>query len=106
MDDNTIRVGVGLHLRPILCHPITCKNCGAKLSKFTMHGLNCEVATSRVGGVTSLADEKKLRSQALHFAFNSLIHTSGKQDTRSCWNQVRDVFFLSWVVGLGKEWVE
>ena len=38
MDDNTIRVSVGLRLGTTLCHPHACLHCGADLGT---HGLSC-----------------------------------------------------------------
>ena len=42
IDDNTIRVSVGLRLGTTLCRPYTCHHCGAEVNHLGTHGLrNC-----------------------------------------------------------------
>ena len=43
MDDNTIRVSVGLRLGTTLCRPHTCHHCGAKVNHLGTHGLSCTI---------------------------------------------------------------
>ena len=42
MDDNTVRVAVGLHLGVSLCHPHSCIHCGEEVSHLGTHGLSCK----------------------------------------------------------------
>ena len=41
MDDNTIRVSVGLRLGTTLCRPHGCLQCGAEVNHLGTHGLSC-----------------------------------------------------------------
>ena len=41
MDDDTIRVAVGLRLGAPLCRPHTCQHCGAEVDSLATHGLSC-----------------------------------------------------------------
>ena len=41
MDDNTIRVSVGLRLGTTLCRPHACHHCGAEVNHLGTHGLSC-----------------------------------------------------------------
>ena len=41
MDDNTIRVSVGLRLGTTLCRPHACLHCGAEVNHLGTHGLSC-----------------------------------------------------------------
>ena len=41
MDDNTIRVPVGLRLGTTLCRPHACLHCGAEVNHLGTHGLSC-----------------------------------------------------------------
>ena len=41
MDDETIRVAVGLRLGLPLCRPHMCTSCGADVDKLGTHGLSC-----------------------------------------------------------------
>ena len=40
MDDDTIRVAVGLRLGIPLCHPHHCSLCGAEVDNLATHGLS------------------------------------------------------------------
>ena len=40
MDDNTIRVAVGLRLGSPLCRPHSCQHCGAEVDHLATHGLH------------------------------------------------------------------
>ena len=42
MDDNTVRVAVGLRLGSTLCCPHTCQHCGADVNHLATHGLSCK----------------------------------------------------------------
>ena len=41
MDDNAIRIIVGLHLRATLCHTHACHHFGIELNYLGVHGLSC-----------------------------------------------------------------
>ena len=42
MDDNTVRVAVGLRLGSTLCRPHTCQHCGADVDQWATHSLSCK----------------------------------------------------------------
>jgi hypothetical protein len=41
LDDDSVRIGVGIHLGTPLCHPHTCR-CGSPVDQFGTHGLSCQ----------------------------------------------------------------
>ena len=41
MDNNTVRIAVGLRLGSPLCRPHTCYHCGAQVDSTATHGLSC-----------------------------------------------------------------
>ena len=47
MDDNTIRVSVGLRLGTTLCRPHACHHCGAEVNHLGTHGLSCVQSEGR-----------------------------------------------------------
>ena len=47
MDNETIRVAVGLLLGVALCSPHLCQHCGAAVEHFGLHGLSCWFSTGR-----------------------------------------------------------
>ena len=47
MDDNTIRVAVGLRLGSSLCSPHTYQHCEAEVDKQGIHGLSCKKSVGR-----------------------------------------------------------
>ena len=47
MDDNTIRVAVGLRLGSPLCRPHSCQHCGAEVDHLATHGLSCRKSEGR-----------------------------------------------------------
>ena len=47
MDDNTIRVAVGLRLGSTLCRPHICQHCGAEVDHLASHGLSCKRSEGR-----------------------------------------------------------
>ena len=70
MDDDTIRIAVGLRLGSTLCHPHQCSHCGAEVDSSVMHGLSCRWSDGR---------------HPRHAAINDLIHralTSTKVPSR------------------------
>ena len=59
MDDNTVRVAVGLRLGSPLCRPHTCHHCGAEVDHLATHGLSCRWSEGR---------------HHRHAAINDLVH--------------------------------
>ena len=47
MDDEIIRVAVGLRLGVTLCHPHRCRLCGAEVDHLATHGLSCRRSSGR-----------------------------------------------------------
>ena len=47
MDDNTVRVAVGLRLGSTLCRPHICQHCGADVDQRATHGLSCKKSEGR-----------------------------------------------------------
>ena len=47
MDNNTVRVAVGLRLGSPLCRPHTCHHCGAQVDSTATHGLSCKWSEGR-----------------------------------------------------------
>ena len=47
MDNNTVRVAVGLRLGAAICHPHTCCHCGAEVDHLATHGLSCRKSEGR-----------------------------------------------------------
>ena len=47
MDNNTVRVAVGLRLGAAICHPHTCCHCGVEVDHLATHGLNCRKSEGR-----------------------------------------------------------
>ena len=47
MDDNTVRIAVGLRLGSALCRPHDCQHCGAEVDRLAVHGLSCKNSEGR-----------------------------------------------------------
>ena len=47
MDNNTVRIAVGLRLGSPLCRPHTCHHCGAQVEGTATHGLSCKWSEGR-----------------------------------------------------------
>ena len=47
MDNNTVRVAVGLRLGSLLCRPHTCHHCGMQVDGTATHGLSCKWSEGR-----------------------------------------------------------
>ena len=47
MDDDTVRVAVGLRLGSPLCRPHFCQHCGAAVDHLGLHGLSCKKSEGR-----------------------------------------------------------
>ena len=56
MDDNIIRIAVGLRLGLPLCRPHECSNCGAQIEEFGTHGLSYRFSRGRHSRHASLND--------------------------------------------------
>ena len=62
MDDNTVRVAIGLRLGLPLCSPHTCRSCGDEVGANGLHGLSCRFSEGRhYRAVADLAEERKRR---------------------------------------------
>ena len=47
MNDETVRVAVGLRLGTQFCHPHSCYHCGTELDGLGIHGLSCRKSEGR-----------------------------------------------------------
>ena len=47
MDDDTIRVAIGLHLGSSFCRPHVCAHCGVEVDSLATHGLSCRWSEGR-----------------------------------------------------------
>ena len=47
MENNAVRVAVGLRLAAAICHPHTCCHCGVEVDHLATHGLNCSKSEGR-----------------------------------------------------------
>ena len=56
MDDDVIRIAVGLRLGLPLCRPHECSNCGAQIEEFGTHGMSCHFSRGRHSRHASLND--------------------------------------------------
>ena len=54
LDDNTLRVAVGLRLSSPLCRPHTCRHCGAEVDCLAIHGFSCRWSQGRYHGHTAI----------------------------------------------------
>ena len=61
MDNDTIRVAVGLRLGVPLCRPHTCVHCGSDVDAQGTHGLSCQYSQGR---------------HFRHAAMNDIVHRS------------------------------
>ena len=56
MDNDVVRIAVGLRLGLPLCHPHACSDCGAQINEFGSHGLSCRFSRGRHSRHASLND--------------------------------------------------
>ena len=56
MDNDVVRIAVGLRLGLPLCHPHACSDCGAQVNEFGSHGLSCRFSRGRHSRHASLND--------------------------------------------------
>jgi hypothetical protein len=56
MDNNTIRVAVGLRLGSALCHPHDCALCGVRVDETGIHALSCHKSRGRLARHACLND--------------------------------------------------
>ena len=64
MDDNTVRVAVGLCLGVPLCHPHLCRHCGEEVGQLGTHGLSCKFSQGLRQPANVHAREHQGHSQA------------------------------------------
>ena len=84
MDDDVIRIGVGLHLGLALCHPHACSNCGAEVNVDGIHGLSCRYSRgshSRHFALMTLSSAllKQLKSPVTWSHVSGLYKLDGKR---------------------------
>ncbi len=48
LDDEVIRIVVGLRLGVYLCRPHSCSLCGGNVDEFATHGLSCRMSAGRL----------------------------------------------------------
>ena len=56
MDDEVVRIAVGLRLGLPLCHPHLCSGCGAEVGDDGIHGLSCRYSKGRHSRHAALND--------------------------------------------------
>ena len=56
MDDEVVRIAVGLRLGLPLCHPHLCSGCGAEVGEDGIHGLSCRYSKGRHSRHAALND--------------------------------------------------
>ena len=66
MDDNTVRVAVGLRLGTRVCGPHTCQHCAAEVSALGRHSLSCRRSEGRLQRHAALNDIFKRALFAAH----------------------------------------
>ena len=64
MDDDVIRIAVGLHLGFTLCHPHACSDCGAEVNVDGIHGLSCRYSRGHHSRHSALNDIVKRSLEA------------------------------------------
>ena len=64
MDDDVIRIAVGLRLGLALCHPHACSDCGAEVNVDGIHGLSCRYSRGRHSRYSALNDIVKCSLEA------------------------------------------
>ena len=47
MDDDVVRIAVGVRLGVAICHPHQCRSCGADVDSLRTHGLSCRFSSGR-----------------------------------------------------------
>ena len=64
MDDDVIRIAVGLRLGLAVCHPHACSDCGAEVNEDGIHGLSCRYSRGRHSRHSALIDIVKRSLEA------------------------------------------
>ena len=59
LDDNAVHIAAATHLGLPVCSPHLCRNCGASVDQFGLHGLHCKKSGSRFLRHASLNDVLK-----------------------------------------------
>ena len=65
MDDDVIRIAVGLRLGLTVCHPHACSDCSAEVNDDGIHGLSCRYSRGHHSRHSALNDIMKLLSTLL-----------------------------------------
>ena len=66
MDDNTVRVAVGLRLGTAVCGPHSCQHCGAAVDALGRHALSCRWSEGRHQRHAAVNDIIKRSLSAAH----------------------------------------
>ena len=82
MDDDTVRIAIGLRLGAPLCLPHVCHHCGAEVDNLGTHGLSCRKSQGRHprhASINSLI-QRYLSAAGIpaHLEPNGLCHSDGK----------------------------
>ena len=100
MDDESIRVAVGLRLGTPLCQPHSCNLCGAKVDHLATHGLNCRWSTGRHSRHATLNDiiHRALATATIpsHLEPSGLYRSDGKRPDGASLVPWRRGKFLVW----------
>ena len=91
MDDNTVRVAIGLRLGSPLCRPHICHHCGVEVDCSATHGLHCRWSEGRHYRHATLCTVHCLQPKFLP-AWNRLASTAQME---------RDLMALQWSLGRG-----
>ena len=103
MDNNTVRVAVGLRLGSLLCRPHTCHHCGMQVDGTATHGLSCKWSEGRHQRHAAVNDIIHCALSAAHLPSRleptglsrsdgnpqptPQLHTGGHRDGRPFWTR-------------------
>ena len=85
MDDDVVRIAVGLRLGASLCLPHPCHLCGASVNKLAIHGLSCRKSQGRHPRHTSINEliQRSLTTAGVpsHLEPSGICRSDGKRPT-------------------------
>lgn len=100
MDDNTVRIAVGLRLGTDICVPHSCKQCGADINKLGRHALSCRQSERRHQQHAELNQIIKRGFTAAKVPFKleptSLSRSDGKKPDGVTVTPWKHNYFLTW----------
>ena len=100
MDDEVVRIAVGLRLGVPLCHPHTCCHCGTLVDKWATHGLSCYKSEGRFSRHAAFNDIIKRSLAAAHIP--SMLEPTGL--CRSDGKRPDGVTIIPWKSGRTLVW--